>query len=220
MTAFSVVYYSHNQLPEPLSRFCLRTLAATVAEGGGELICVTWRPLDEPTARNIVWKHHVPSLRNIYEQILTGLAASSNSRVALAEHDVLYPPGYHRALLSDSAGLCYNTNVWRLNTDGFFQQGKRLLSNCGGSQKVVSHCIREKLDELNAKGRVGWAEPEGGDEISTPLPTVDIRHGRNSTGPRTAPEGFYHSAIPHWGEASSYIALFSGGRESAAAALA
>ena len=210
MPAFSVVYYSHNQLSEPLRRFCLRTLAGTVAEAGGELVCVTWQPLDGFAVRNIVWPRHVAGLGTMYEQILTGLSAAAGGRVALAEHDVLYPPGYHHALLGFSAGLCYNTNVWRLNTGGFFRSGNRLLSNCGGSREVLSRRIREKLDELNANGRVKWAEPEGGDEISTALPTVDIRHGRNITGPRTAPEGSCRQSIPYWGEASRYIALFAG----------
>jgi len=216
MAAFSVVYYSHNQLPEPLLRFCLSTLAGTVAEAGGELVCVTWQALDGFPVRNIVWPRHVAGLGTMYEQILTGVAAATGGRVALAEHDVLYPPGYHHALLGSSAGLCYNTNAWRLNTDGFFRPGNRLLSNCGGSREELARRVREKLDELKAKGRVTWAEPEGGDEIATAWPTVDIRHGGNITGPRTAPESAYRQSIPYWGEASRYIALFASGQGSRA----
>jgi hypothetical protein len=212
MPAFSVVYYSTGQLHERLLRFCLRTLASVVADGEGEMLCVAWHAMNEPGVRDIVWRRHTPGLRNMYEQILAGLAEAASDRVALAEHDVLYPARYHAELLSTGAGLCYNTNFWRLNANGFFRCGNRLLSNYGGTREAVSAAIQNKLDDLRNAGRVEWAEPEGGATVSTSLPTVDIRHGGNYTGGRTAGAGGYQPSIPHWGDAARYLSLFADDR--------
>jgi len=206
-----VIYYSNGKLPEPLKWFCLRTLAKGAASAGGELICITWDPLDLPGARNIIWPHHALSHRNLYEQILAGISEAKTDSVALAEHDVLYPEGYHEALLAAAgAGACFNTNLWRLNSRGFFRDGNsRLLSNYGGGREVVLRRIEDKSSEARCQGGVICAEPEGDSEIRTPLPTVDIRHGTNFTGEREPPDGVYSKTVEYWGSCQTYTRLFT-----------
>jgi hypothetical protein len=50
------------------------------------------------------------------------------------------------------------------------------------------------------------AEPEGR-EVHAPLPTVDVRHGRNFTGDREPPDGVYLRRIEHWGHYARYVRL-------------
>lgn len=210
MPDFSVVYYSDSSLPELLKRYCLRNLARVAFASGGELVCVTWQPVRIGGARNLIWTDHEFHHRNIYGQILAGIAEAASPTVLLAEHDVLYPPGYHAAIArSARTGLCYNTNVWRLDRRGFFPAGRsRLLSNCGGPRDVLARRIRGKLDELRRDGKVLWAEPKGDLEIRCPLPTLDIRHGHNFTGDRDSRDGRYLAEVEYWGRASRYRRLW------------
>jgi hypothetical protein len=211
VTRFSVIYYSNGSLPEALKWHCLQMLASAINGASGELICVTWEPLEFPEARNIVWAQHVSQHRNLYEQILAGISEAKTDLVALAEHDVLYPPGYHDELLGRAGtGACFNTNVWRLNSNGYFRdENSRLLSNYGGRRDVVRSRIEEKLSEVRRCGRVATAEPAGDPEIATPLPTVDIRHGMNWTGNREPADGVYLEMLEFWGSCREYTRWFT-----------
>ena len=178
-------------------------------------MCVTWHPVPAPGASHILWHRHVADYRNVYEQILAGVAAARAPLVALAEHDVLYPRAYHEALAEAArAGVCYNTNAWRLNQRGFFRtRNTRLLSNCGGPREELARRIRAKLAEARRAGIPEWAEPDSDVEFGAPHPTVDIRHGSNFTGGRNAPNGRYRQSIDYWGECSRYAGLLESGRD-------
>ena len=199
----SIVYYSNNRLPDELQRHVLENLTRADAE----LICVTWQPVPVP---HILWPRHVADHRNIYEQILAGIDAAHGDRIALAEHDVLYPADYFQALGdAASAGLVYNTNVWRLDRNGYFRPSNRhLLSNCGGRRSALVRGIRQKLAEAK-RGVPEWAEPAADSEFAAPHPTVDIRHGRNFTGERRPRRGRYRQRIPYWGPWERYASLFA-----------
>jgi hypothetical protein len=184
-----------------------------VNTSGGELVCVTWHPisLDMPTLSSIHWPHHESTHANLYLQILSGVSAARSSHIMLAEHDVLYPVGYHEAMLAilDSGGICYNQNIWCLNAHGFFRAaGCDFLSNCGGPREALNQRILAKLEEIDRKGYVDWTEPTADFRFRSPSPTVDIRHGMNFTGMRRPPDDIYLSEIEYWGKASLYTQLF------------
>lgn len=213
MTRFSVVYYSNGCVPNTLQQYCLKVLADSVATSGGEIVCVTWHPtsLDMRTFRNILWPHHESTHVNLYQQILSGIAGAQSSQIILAEHDVLYPAGYHEAMLANLAsdGICYNKNIWCLNPHGFFRAADcDFLSNCGGPRKLLRQRIRAKIGEIERRGYVDWTEPAADSRFMSPTPTVDIRHGQNFTGMRRPTNGKYHSQIEYWGNASLYTQLF------------
>lgn len=210
---FSVVYYSNGRISRPLQQYCLNALATYVARSGGEILCVTWESLDfdAPALRNVIWPHHDSTHRNMYGQILLGISEAQSDLIMLAEHDVLYPEGYHEAMLAIAAkgGLCYNKNIWCLNSLGFFRSAEcDYLSNCGGQRDVLIQKIHGKIEEIEVRGYVDWAEPPADARFSSPNPTVDIRHGQNFTGTRQAPGGQYCSQIRYWGSASIYTPLF------------
>jgi len=213
MTRFSVVYYSNGCVPGALQQYCLKALADSVAASGGEIVCVTWHPttLDMPAFRNILWPHHESTHINLYRQILSGITAARSSQIILAEHDVLYPAGYHEAMLANvaSGGICYNKNIWCLNPRGFFRAADcDFLSNCGSLRKVLSRRLRSKIREIERRGYVDWTEPAADFRFASPTPTVDIRHGHNFTGMRRPPNYKYRSQIEYWGKASLYTQLF------------
>lgn len=210
---FSVVYYSNGRVSKPLQQYCLNALCVSVAGFGGEILCVTWESLDfdAPVLRNVIWPHHESTHLNMYGQILSGISEAQSDLIVLAEHDVLYPEGYHEAMLANAAAgaLCYNNNIWCLNARGFFRSAEcDFLSNCGGQRDVLIQRIHGKIEEIKVRGYVNWAEPAADARFSSPNPTVDIRHGQNFTGTRQAPDGKYQSQIEYWGSASIYTKLF------------
>jgi hypothetical protein len=212
LSAFSVVYYSNGKISAALQRYCLENLGRRVESAGGELLCVTWEPLfaGSPANQNIVWTGREDTHRNMYGQILAGLEAARNPIVLLAEHDVLYPAAYHDEMAeAASGGVCYNLNVLGLNVRGYFRPNRyHLLSNCAAPRNRLVERIEDKLEEIRRSGMVAWAEPPGDVEISTSAPTIDIRHGRNFTGGREAPDGTYFQDAEYWGSAAACIELF------------
>ena len=206
----SVIYYSNNRVAPRLQRFCLEALGSAVSQAGAELVCVTWEPVPAPGARQIVWPHRVANHCNVYQQILAGIALARGQVVSLVEHDVLYPPGYFEAIAeAGTDGLCYNTNVWRLNRHGFFRaDGSHLLSNCGGRCGAVARAIRSKLAEARSGGFPEWAEPEADLEFTAPRPVIDVRHGSNFTGDRRPRNGRYRTRIDYWGGCERYTKLW------------
>jgi hypothetical protein len=208
---FSVVYYSDGRAPAALRRLCLRLLVREVKASGGEMVLVTWHSVTARGCVHVPWPFHEAGYCNLYGQILAGIEQTSARTILLAEHDVLYPPGYHSAMAKSAAHrLCYNTNVWRLNGRGYFQTPRlrRLLSNCAGPRNILERAIRGKLAEAQRRGTPRWAEPGSALETFTPLPTVDIRHGRNFTGDREAEDGIYVKTIEHWANYTRYLPLF------------
>jgi hypothetical protein len=206
---FAVVYYSNGCAPEALRRYCLRLLVREVRASGGELVLVTWYPIQARSCRQVVWPVHESNHHNLYRQILAGIEAASAQTILLAEHDVLYPPGYHTAM-AEAAGrtICFNTNVWRLSSSGYFRTRplRHLLSNCAGPRAAVERAISAKAAEVQRLGTPQRAEPDGC-EVFTTLPTVDVRHGQNFTGSRKSADGFYLPTIEHWGSFTRYTRL-------------
>ena len=216
----SVIYYSNHRLPPKLQRFCFETLMRSARAASAELICVTWtgatgaaRPA--ASARHawlpirIAWPDHICSHANLYRQILAGIEAAHGDLIALAEHDVLYPPGYFEGLTAAApAGIVYNTNVWRLSSRGFFpSDNTHLLSNCGGPRARLVRRIKQKLAD-SLRGVPEWAEPAADGEFRSPHATIDIRHAFNFTGARHPSNGRYREEVGYWGKSHRYTSLF------------
>jgi hypothetical protein len=158
----------------------------------------------------VIWPVHEANHQNLYRQILAGIELASGRTILLAEHDVLYPPGYHTTMAKAAAGrICFNTNVWRLSAKGYFRASRphRLLSNCAGPRDTVERAISAKVTEVQRLGTPQRAEPDEGCEVSTTLPTVDVRHGQNFTGNRKPADGTYVKTIEYWASYTHYTKL-------------
>jgi hypothetical protein len=204
------VYYSNGCAPEALRRYCLRLLVHEATASGGEVVLVTWHPTPARGCRQVVWPVHEANHQNLYRQILAGIEQACARTILLAEHDVLYPPGYHTAM-AEAGGrrICFNTNVWRLSRNGYFRTSGlcRLLSNCAGPRDTLERAILAKVAEVRRLGTPQHAEPDEGCEVSTALPTVDVRHGQNFTGNRKPDDGTYIKTIEHWASYTRYTRL-------------
>lgn len=221
---FTAIYYSDMRGDEELLRRCLYYAWRAVNRSGGRLVTVTLSPITFAIGafvdKAIVYDG-TPSLVSIFNQILKGLdEVDAGDTVFLLEHDVLYPEayfGYMTAIVEEHeegyAGLVYNTNVYCMNSYGFFPfRDYPLLSNLAGESTIMREAIESKLARAEADTLV-WSEPGMDDtynarRVVSTAPTVDIRHGRNLTGDRCPPEGVeYIDTIPTWGAFERYIDL-------------
>jgi len=209
---FSAVYYSHGRAPLQVRQHCLATTSAAVAAIGGELITVTWEPLvleDLVVSHTIVWPQHVAMHHNLYQQILAGVARAAANTICLVEHDVLYAPDYFTAMVAAVAAnpdkLIYNHHLIGLDSISYFvpRWPYNMLSNLAATKDVLVRQLQAKVAEVIRVGDVAISEPDGA-VISTPTPTVDIRHQQNFTGNREAAE---HLPMVHayWGHARRWL---------------
>lgn len=193
MTKASIVYYSDGRAPASILAGCRSVLTVSARISGATIV--------ERCGADDKRTHS-----NIYRKILSGLDdVPDNGPVFLAEHDVLYPPGYFdlRALPD---GVGYNTNIVILTMHGFFPAGAGMrLSNAVGRRDDLRCAIERKLDEAE-RGTVVWAEPYAAWWWSSDLPTVDVRGTWNFTGTRTSEQ--YSESDPYWGPASAYYSFF------------
>jgi hypothetical protein len=204
----TALFYSNDLGNSPVVEYCLCRLAAQVARFG-ELITVTWRPLRSLGAHHvgIEWSDCEASHRTLFRQILAGLDHASDGIVFLCEHDVLYPDDYFPEMAEAACehGMIANRNIIHLCPAGFFPADHSInfLSNIAGCRPDLQSMIAAKVKEL-AAGKLVFAEPQG-NEIATIFcsnPTVDVRHGRNFTGMRTAER--YRQTDPVYGDANEY----------------
>jgi hypothetical protein len=210
--SFTAIFYSNDLGGSPIVEYCLRRLAAQMADRG-QLVTVTWQrpPLLGAHHVRLEWPEREVSHRTLFHQILAGLERASHELVFLCEHDVLYPADYFRemAMPAGEHGIIANRNIIHLSPSGFFRADCTInfLSNIAGRRAVLQSMIAAKLAEL-AAGKLVFAEPQG-KEIGTIVcssPVVDIRHGRNFTGMRAS--AHYSQADPVYGDADDYRRAF------------
>jgi hypothetical protein len=222
---FTAVFYSHNRGPKAVLDLCWRALRLEVAQAGGELVAVTWEPMDAlegeyPPFTQIIQETPHAMHRCIYDQILKGIAAAKAPVVFLCEHDVLYDAEYFDEMLGHldphNAATYYNKNVWHLDPRGFFQANTRdfhFLSNCMALKDVMKSAIEAKVKECEQNGSPVHAEPLGDTapvvDVICDTPTVDIRHGRNFTGMREPEDGPIQDHLEPFGLFEDYKFIFS-----------
>lgn len=187
---FSVIFYTNNNIENGIINYCLKNLETIVNKLSGELITVSWSPLE--IGKNIVT--NLPreiGHRNLFSQILEGIKEAEYDYIFLAEHDVLYPENHFQIQETSN----YNRNIYHLNRNGFFKtEPVNFLSTLSGPKDEIEKLIKEKLDECDVG--ITWSEPIA-DFREGELPILDIRHNKNFTGHRESKN--YSINIDLWG---------------------
>lgn len=205
-----ILYYTNGLIPLPLREFCWRKLQ----EVKGECQVVAVSP-DDP-GKGCAWVRcpfmPVISPYSVYATMLAGLdTLPADAYVATAEHDCLYPPGFFASRNCERGQLAYQTNILRLNENGFFPYTEggntfSMLSNLSGYAGEIRDILHRRLANISSgRKNYAWCEP---DEIpivrwAADAPMVDIRHGGNCTGGRVHPK--YWPSATHWGAATDIL---------------
>ena len=165
-------------------------------------------------ADQVVYVHQQPGakpgLQSMFRNVLTGLGqlAPDTDIVFIAEHDVLYPPGYFTDIDGDGRGrLVYYGPGMFVSKNGFWPRRPPFpLSTLHGYVNVVTKAIQKKFDVVAAGERLLCAEPCLVDGFAVQhrigdLPYIDIRWGGNYTEDRESVQGYQIEAC-HCGLAS------------------
>jgi hypothetical protein len=215
----SVLYYSDGNAPPEILQACRRTIEWS----GLPIVAVTLAPINWPAATNIV----VPRSRGyltLFKQILIGLIAAESDVVFFAEHDVAYHRQHWTFTPPSADRYWYQMNWWKVNAEtghAITYTAKQTSQLCADRQLLIEH-YRKRIAMVEAQGfsrRTGFEpgthrRPERVDDLTSdtwmsPVPNIDIRHGRNLTPSRWNPNQFRDKRncagwteadeIPGWG---------------------
>ena len=180
----SIVYYTTNKLNEVIADLARDSILSS----GLPIISCSLEPLN--FGKNIVLDLK-PSPATMFKQILAALDVSEDY-VFLCEHDVIYHPS-HFDLVPAEDKFYFNTNVWKWKwgtelcvwTDDLQQ-----LSGMSGSRELLKKFFGERLRKAE-NGFDGHYEPkENTKNYMSVEPNIDIRHDKNTTRSKWAPEDF------------------------------
>lgn len=204
----TVLYYTDGSLPDAFRYAVFDQLRSAV---GDAPIVTQIQPPEWP-------RNH----ESIYRNVLAGLEKVTTPYVALAEHDVLYPPGYFRHRVK--ADFDYNVNRWCLHADQLVYSRRRewALSQLFARTDLLRENLQWRLTLLRERpadclanfepGKNDWGlglPPVTIHRFKAKLPTVDITgHGYNLTGAK-APKEKVCDEVPYWGAAAPILAKFA-----------
>ena len=210
-----IIYYTDNQLEENLAKTCRDQILKS--KNGYDLVSISLQPIDFGT--NI----HLPLERGyltMFKQQLAGLEASDADIIFFCEHDILYHPSHFEFIPPRPDVFYYNTNVWKVDANtghALFCNNTRQTSGlCAYRELLIQH-YRERVRRVEAEGystRIGFEpgthnRPERIDNFKadswmSPLPNLDIRHGKNLTRTRWRKDQFRNQKYTEgWKETDS-----------------
>jgi len=195
----SIILYTDNKAPESVFSKVVQLL--TSSGYGHEIICVSHFPIPglPEVVKNITVGEKPRCLASIYEQILTGLNVARFPYVYLAEHDVLYPPGYFDGHGIRLNKITYNRNVLRFCKFGFYRHREAgdVLSQLSGPKERLKTAFKRLYEGAKSGDKIKLAEPPGEASRQSMTPSVDIRYGGNFTKHHYPPK--FESLAEFWG---------------------
>ena len=108
----TVIYISANHITDYFAENIRKQIL--ISKGDYDLISVTHKPID--FGKNICVGDIERNKFNIYRQLLIGAKEAKTKYIAIAEDDVLYPPGHFDIFRPDDDKVAYNFNRWSLYT--------------------------------------------------------------------------------------------------------
>lgn len=213
-----IIYYTNNNLSEPIFTACQNQLKLAIA-GSDPAISITSVSLSPINfGKNIVAKGESGYL-SMVNQIITALETSSANYVFFCEHDVLYHPSHFEFTPSTDDTYYYNMNNWRwdyprnrlIRYDGLTS----LSELCVNREFALKHYhLRlKKMKEVGLesfqmkdphmarlwgyepglkKKRNGALIEEKSDNWNSLYPNIDIRHQKTFSLPKVSLKDFKH----------------------------
>lgn len=194
-----IIYYTDGQLNERIRNYCLATIKKNKAPDC-QLVEVANLP-NQPR-----------ELLSLFENIKYGIDSSSCDVFYLAEHDVLYPPGYFVEIESADFDFMFIKPGYILAPNGYgIRKAAPLSSYCATRSALLRHCDNA-IQSLGVSGYMRQVEPLQSEyrikRGARDLPFVDIRHGENYTGAREIKDA--QDQIKYWPSASEMWKILKG----------
>jgi hypothetical protein len=215
-----ILYYTCNCHRADIEQACRAQL--TAARDGHGLVSVSQQPIAFGDVQ-IVLPNIGRSPMSMHKQILAGLEQMTMDVVFLCESDVLYHPSHFDFVPPRADTFYYNVNVWRVRyADGHAVRTAecRQVSGCCADRVLMTEHYRKRLARILKEGRfdpsIGYEPgahgyPRGIDNSrteswSSKFPNLDIRHDKNLTRSKWAPEEFRNQKYAQgWEETDGLI---------------
>lgn len=218
---FTAILYSNSDFTDPINKKCLLTIFNAYlrfflnpSEHEPQMIAVLNKKNPEIFScfEQLEIKGIKPGFHDMYSKLIYALQFRKYEKVFILEHDVFYPPNYFLDMDLNIEEITetyfYNKNVVTMNEKGFWYSERHLVSNLCANGGLLAETFMRRKNFLVSGGKIDWNEPGKcrNDKIRNLLwwtskkSVIDVRHGSNLTGNRSAPNEKYLSEIPFWGE--------------------
>lgn len=172
MKDLTIIYYTANLINDFFAEN-VRNGIIEVTNGDVPIISISQKPID--FGRNICCPDMVPSIYNIYKQILIGSIEAKTKYVACAEDDCIYVPEHFQFRPPDDT-FCYNTNNIMIDYRvGYIYKERMNMCMCVANRELMVDTLTKrfkKYPELLPREKLkGFSEP-GRHEHYLGLPPV------------------------------------------------
>jgi glycosyltransferase involved in cell wall biosynthesis len=182
--------------------------------------------------KNVCFPSMKRGIYTMFKQILASLENSKADIVYLCEADVIYDPSHFDFTPERDDIYYYNQNNWQLRVDDGFAvyfDCKRVSQCCAYRDLLIKH-YRKRLEMVEKYGfssRMGYEpgshnRPERVDDVKSdiwvsPVPNIDLAHGKNVTSRKWRPQDFRSQRncqnwkegyeIPGYGDTREFVKL-------------
>jgi hypothetical protein len=181
MTA-SIIYYTDNQLREPIATTVREQLLKISQERNLPIVSASLEPLDFGE------NHHVQMKRGyeaMFTQILTCLENAKTDLVYFCEADVLYHPSHFDWQPDNLKQWWYNQNWYKIGKgDLAVHWDADQVSGIVVGRETALEYYKQRLAEFDPNNFDRKFEPlsgEGSFSWKSDFPNIDIRHNHNLT---------------------------------------
>lgn len=203
----AILYFSHNKLPLELELFFQKHLHSVA--NGIPIIAVMQNIRSPDSTEHLFYKTiksdlTVSNWKSIRHQMNLGLEFiinefGSDCSVFFGEHDVLYDPSYFSYVPDCPLTFLRNINLYFLTYRGFLGPHNTLInSQLVAHASLINKCLKTELPPVNLFKTPTFYNIK---KFKSTIPSIDVRHGYNYTGPRGVGRSLDHfiQNLPTWG---------------------
>ena len=153
----TIIYYTDNNLPEPLFTKCQQYLEK--AADGKPIVSVSHKPIS--LGENICIGEQKSCWLLLYKQVLLGVQRATTPYVAMAEHDCFYTKEHFNWIPPDDTTFYYNENVWFAEWGGNLPELNGMYSKWPHQRLALSQliCNRDLLEQCLTE-RIGLLDKD------------------------------------------------------------
>ena len=213
MNDISLLYYTSNQISDFFANNVRNHL---LESSGGNYPIISISQIPVNFGKNVYVPGLIPSIYNIYKQILIGAKEAKTKYVACCEDDCLYVPEYFEYQPPDDT-FAYNTNNWNCDEEFFFFRERNNMCMCIAPRELLIDTLTKRFEkypnilpksELKGFGEPGRYEPILGlprvkrESFKTEPCTITFNHRPSMGGIRKVLDRHPRKeSLPYWGNA-------------------
>ncbi len=216
MNDITLLYYTSNRVEERFGQN-VRNHLLSLFPDGVQIVSISHELMD--FGENIHVPGLIPSICNIYKQILIGAKVAKTKYIACVEDDALYNEDHFKYRPSEDI-FAYNTNRWQVNPNLFFYRERVNMCMCIASTDLMIKTLELRFEKYpeSEMGEPGKTEQQFDlpqvkmETFCTKIPTLTFNHRPSIGGVRKLmSKDILRNELPDWGIASElWHKMYSG----------